>query len=114
MWLIDLYNLKFIHRDMINLMMDRAIEFPDYIGRITSLYRIPDGPPSSVHEVIPLRGIDEGCHILSLGNEIERKMNDRWIYDPTRLDKKVCIFHDTGQGLHLHYQVHDSRTIRRR
>ena len=113
MWMIDLYNLKFIHRDLRNLLMDRMIQFPDYVGRITSLYRIPEGDPDSVHEVLPLRGTDEGCHIIVLGNEIERVMNERWIYDPTRPKKKVCLFHNTGQGLHLHYQVHNSRTIRR-
>jgi hypothetical protein len=93
--------------------MDRSMQFPDFHGTITSLYRIPRGEPTSVHEVIPLRGVDERCHILSLGNDIQRVMNERWIYDSTRPNKKVCVFHDTGSGLHLHYQVHSSRTIRR-
>jgi len=113
MWLIDIYNLEFIHPTMHDLLRDRVKMFPDYIGRITSLYRIPVGIPDSVHEVLPLRGLDEGCHIIVLGNIIENTMNARWIYDPTRPTKKVCKFHDTGLGLHLHYQVHDTKTRRR-
>jgi len=112
MWLIDIYNLEFVHITMRELLKDRRKLFPDYIGTFTSLYRIPVGIPDSVHEVMPLRGIDERCHIIVLGKEIETKLNSRWIYDPTRPGKKVCKFHDTGEGLHLHYQVHNSRTRR--
>ncbi len=113
MWMIDVYNLEFIHRDMRSLLMDRAIQFPEFFGTFTSLYRIPVGIPKSVHEVIPLRGVDERCRIVVFGDEIKRRLNERWIYDPRRPAKKVCRFHDAGQGLHLHYQVHHSRTLRR-
>lgn len=113
MWMIDIYNLEFIHPTLRELLLDREKMFPDFNGRITSLYRIPEGIPDSVHEVIPLRGIDEGCHIEVLGLKIRDTMNSRWIYDPTRPTKKVCCFHDVGQGLHIHYQVHNSRTRRR-
>ena len=113
MWMIDIHQLMFIHPTMRELLADRHILFPEFYGTITSLYRIPVGPPVSVHEVIPLRGIDERCHIIVLGNEIKRELNKRWIYDPTRPTKKVCRFHNVGEGLHLHYQVHNSRTVRR-
>jgi len=113
MWFIDIYSLDFIHPTMKTLLMDRAVLFSDFQGTFTSLYRIPVGVPKSVHEVIPLRGVDERCHIISLGNEIKNKLNERWIYDPRRPAKKVCRFHDAGSGLHLHYQVHHNRTIRR-
>ena len=113
MWMIDIYDLDFIHPTMIELLLDRRNLFPDFLGTITSLYRIPVGTPKSVHEVMKLRGIDERCHIIPLGNEIKKTLNSRWIYDPRRPTKKVCRFHDVGLGLHLHYQVHYNRTRRR-
>ncbi len=113
MWMININQLQFIHSTMRELLHDRRNLFPDLYGTLTSLYRIPIGIPTSVHEVIPLRGVDERCHIIVLGNEIKARLNERWIYDPTRPTKKVCRFHDVGQGLHLHYQVHNSRTTRR-
>ncbi|MHA1951890.1 MAG: hypothetical protein ACW987_18745 [Candidatus Thorarchaeota archaeon] len=113
MWMIDIDQLEFIHPTLRELLNDRRTLFPEFYGTITSLYRIPVGPPDSVHEVIPLRGIDERCHIIVLGNEIKTELNKRWIYDTTRPTKKVCRFHDVGLGLHLHYQVHNSRTVRR-
>ncbi|GAG88238.1 unnamed protein product, partial [marine sediment metagenome] len=32
--------------------------------------------------------------------------NAHWIYDPERLEKKCAKFHNTGQGVHIHLQVH--------
>ena len=71
---------------------------------ITSLYRIND---NGVHGTLPLRGIDLRCRESDFGKLIEDYVNNKWIYDPDRPDMKCCIFHDIGQGAHIHLQVHN-------
>ena len=58
------------------------------------------------HGMIPLRALDLRCRDKELGKLIEHHTNEAWIYDPNRPSKRVCIFHDTGFGYHLHLQVH--------
>ena len=58
------------------------------------------------HGQIPLIAIDLRCRDKWLGKLIEMSTNKLWAYDPDRPSKKVCLFHDTGQGYHLHFQVH--------
>ncbi|MCK5607049.1 hypothetical protein KAR91_34515 [Candidatus Pacearchaeota archaeon] len=58
------------------------------------------------------RGADLRCRDINLGKVVEDYVNSLWIYDPSRPDKKVCWCHDTGRGLHLHFQVHP-KTVRR-
>jgi hypothetical protein len=59
-----------------------------------------------VHGTNPLRGIDIRCRDLGVGNRVEEWVNGLWEYDPSRQEKAVCLCHDTGQGMHLHFQVH--------
>lgn len=62
---------------------------------------------SGVHgTVAKLRGIDLRCRNIQQGELVEEWVNARWEYDPDRPNMKVCICHDTGRGLHLHFQVH--------
>jgi hypothetical protein len=35
-----------------------------------------------------------------------------WTYDTERPHKKCCIYHDVGQGKHIHFQVHPNTTRR--
>lgn len=108
LWLIDIYDLDFIDPTLKEVLKSREeITGP---GVITSLYRIDD---PGVHGTLPLRGIDERCHLKSVGEAIAGYINARWIYDPTRPKKKVCICHNTGAGLHIHYQVHANTTRRK-
>ena len=65
-----------------------------------------------VHGTVPLRGLDIRCRDLCLGKCVEDWVNEHWQYDPERPDKNVCWCHDTGQGMHLHIQVHPN-TVRR-
>ena len=76
----------------------------------TSLFRINDPGP---HGTLPLRASDlrERNHVV--GNTIKGWINSKWIYDPVRPGLRVCIFHDTGHGLHLHIQVHENTIVRR-
>lgn len=107
MWQIDIYNLDFIDSTLKAIIEDKERAFGT--GIITSLYRIGD---NGVHGTLPLRALDERCRYKPLGDMIGDFLNDRWIYDPSRPGFKVCLCHNTGRGLHLHYQVHPN-TIRR-
>ena len=76
---------------------------------ITSLYRIGD---KGVHGTLPVRGVDIQCRDPAEGEWIEDRLNGKWIYDPDRPDKKVCMYHDVGQGAHIHIQVHPNTVHR--
>ena len=102
MLIIDYPNISFFHQKLRLLMADLVIEFGTF--RVTSLHRDDGG----VHDTIPLRAIDLGCKNEELGRLIEKWMNEHWTYDPERPAYDVCLYHDTGQGIHLHIQVHDS------
>ena len=79
------------------------IEYSDYEGFriITSAYRPKD---NGVHGYF--RGLDVRCHDARHGKMAEEYLNNKWTYDTLRMDKKVAIYHDVGQGLHLHLQCH--------
>ena len=99
---IDLAQLEFINPLLRKIVIAEEKQFHDE-WVITSLYRIND---SGVHGQLPLRGIDVRCTDSEKGKYIEDSVNSRWSYDPNRPWMKVCMFHDVGQGEHLHFQVH--------
>ena len=105
---IDISQLEFINpilREMAqSLEHVYGVEFI-----ITSLYRIND---NGVHGQLPLRGIDLRCRDDNLGELIEADLNSIYEYDPNRSSKKVCMYHDTGLGKHLHLQVHPNTRLR--
>jgi len=70
---------------------------------LTSDYRPGD---KGVHGTIPLRGADVRCHDQHVGEKVAGKMNQQWEYDHARRWMVCVIFHDVGQGAHLHCQVH--------
>lgn len=76
----------------------------------TSGYRPGD---LGVHGTIPFRGLDVRSWDHRHPEAIEIKANKQWQYDPKRPEKKVCILHDVGGGLHFHLQVHKN-TVRRK
>lgn len=70
---------------------------------ITSAFRPGD---DGVHGTVEkLRGIDLRCHDLFVGQRVAGWVNANWEYDPERPHMKVCICHDVGKGVHLHFQV---------
>ena len=81
------------------------------IGTITSAYR--QGDVGSVHNTIPLRGIDlrSTGKFEGIETEIEDAINTTWLYDPKRPHKRVCTWHDAGSGLHFHIQVHPNTVM---
>ena len=99
---LDLAQLEFIEPKLRGMALDVNSHF-DVEFTVTSLYRIND---KGVHGTLPLRGIDLRCRESGFGKMIEDYVNKKWIYDPDRPDMKSCMFHDIGQGAHIHLQVH--------
>lgn len=105
---IDIGQLAFV--DM------RLREIADWIEKetgleftVTSLYRIND---KGVHGQLPCRGIDLRMRDMFIGKEIERTINDEYIYDPNRPEMKCAILHGEGANLHLHLQTHPHTRVR--
>ncbi|KKL06898.1 hypothetical protein LCGC14_2591420 [marine sediment metagenome] len=81
---------------------------------VTSAYRPHKIHPgdSGIHSTVPLRADDIRSYIYPTPDELmERDINENWQYDPKRTHLKVAVFHDTGQGIHGHIQVHPN-TVR--
>lgn len=69
----------------------------------TSGYRDGD---SGVHGTVPCRGIDLRCRDELIGQAICDFVNRSWTYDPDRPEMKCAIYHNVGQGKHIHLQTH--------
>ena len=70
---------------------------------ITSGYREGD---KGVHGTLPCRGMDIRSWIYNNPQAIVDDINAHFSYDPDRPEKKCAILHDTGNGNHIHNQVH--------
>ena len=72
---------------------------------VTSAWR-PDDP--GIHSTRPLRAVDLRSHHIpdAVARQVEERINRAWIYDPRRPEKRVCLWHDVGLGVHFHLQVH--------
>ena len=75
---------------------------------MTSAFREGD---NGVHGTTPCRGLDLRSHGLENPQALCDKINKAWIYDPKRPDKVCAIFHDVGQGEHIHLQVHPNTVM---
>jgi len=99
---IDIIQLKFLHfklrRVLAWLEKETGLEF---VG--TSLFRMDD---KGVHGTLPVRGGDLRIRNRKIGLAIEAVINDAWVYDPSRPDKKCAFLHGEGSNMHLHTQVH--------
>ena len=76
---------------------------------VTSAYRPGD---KGVHGQLPCRGLDLRCRNKVVGTEVMKRTNEKWVYDPERLDYQVCVAHDQGNGYHIHLQVHPNTQLR--
>jgi len=104
MYLIDVEQLKFLHEHLRAVLRWINSRFRICFV-ITSLYRMDD---PGVHGQLPCRGADLGCYHGVIADEVCRIINEHWKYDPERPEMKVAIAHNTGQGFHIHIQVHDN------
>jgi len=103
---VDLMELEFIDYRLREITLEVEERFGEKV--VTSLYRIGD---KGVHGCLPLRGLDLRERSKESGEEIMKWVNERWVYDPRREEKKCCLGHDVGRGYHLHLQVH-TRKVR--
>lgn len=102
----DFSQFEFIHHKLRELMDDAERCYHFMAGQepvITSLYRIGD---KGVHGQLPLRGCDLRMRNEQMGRAIADELNARWLYDRRRPEMKCAIYHDIGQGAHIHLQVH--------
>lgn len=89
------------HPILINLELWVATRYSKVI--FTSGYRAGD---TGVHGTIPCRGKDIRSSCYSEPKLVEEDINAHWQYDPVRPEKKCALYHDVGQGAHIHLQVH--------
>lgn len=61
---------------------------------------------SDLHGVIPVRAKDIRSWCYKEPEKVVEAINKRWAYDPSRPTKKVAVYHNSGQGIHIHLQVH--------
>ena len=69
---------------------------------ITSAFRPGD---LGVHGTIPCRGLDIRSSLYKDPDDICRDINEHWTYDASRPSLKCALYHDVGQGPHIHLQV---------
>lgn len=60
----------------------------------------------SVHSLDILRGLDLRSWTFEDPLAVCDAINEAWSYDPKRPNKKCCVYHDIGRGIHFHLQVH--------
>jgi len=110
-----------LHPKMHELLFD-AVMFAKKLGwqlRITSIYRTHEenenaGALSTIHCQKPHRAVDIGALKVSptLIRDLDKHLDDNWVYDPMR-PKLTCSYETLhGTGPHIHLQV--SPATRRR
>jgi hypothetical protein len=67
--------------------------------------------PNDLHGTDPVRAIDIRSWCYRDAETVARDINSKWAYDPARPHMKVAVLHDSGQGEHIHLQVHP-RTVK--
>jgi len=103
---LDIAQINMFHPNLQALVQDLE-EALGFEFTATSLHRRDD---PGIHGSLPLRATDVRCRVAGVGVAIERFINSRWVYDPQRPNKIVALYHDIGQGAHLHLQVHPNTT----
>lgn len=71
---------------------------------ITSGWRKTD---SGVHGTIPCRGMDIRSDHYPDPAKVALDINNHWEYDESRPHLNCAVYHDAGNGWHIHLQVSD-------
>jgi len=100
------------HSKLIEVLLWIKVRYSEVI--ITSGYRSSKIHPkdSGIHCTIPLRAFDMRSNVFDDPQAIADDINNAFIYDPDRPLLEVVVYHDTGNGLHFHIQVHDHTIYR--
>lgn len=91
------------HPSLISLLIWMVVRYSKDKILLTSAYRKGD---KGVHGTLPLRGFDLRSYVFDNPEKICDDINTCFKYDPERPDKKCAIYHDVGNGIHLHLQCH--------
>jgi len=95
------------HRNLVDLVgwvVDLTGEIIITSGhRFKTLYKLDSG----LHLVLPLRSIDIRSWIYNNPESLCDSINRKWQYDKNRPKLECAVYHDTGNGIHIHLQVHD-------
>lgn len=108
--MIQVANYKILKNLMLNVYHPKLVALVIWVLHrvsdfcITSAYREGDG----VHGTIPCRAIDIRSKNFNDPEEIASDINNHWVYDPERPKFKCALYHDVGQGPHIHLQCHAS------
>jgi|APSaa5957512622_1039677.scaffolds.fasta_scaffold146787_2 hypothetical protein len=91
------------------LLVNIICAIADKFGlRMSESYR-PKMHRNDLHGVRPVRAIDLTEWVYLEPKEIERWINDNWVYDYERPTMRVALLHKTKTGvLHFHIQVHQN------
>lgn len=92
------------HPKLIDLINWVCIRYSEVV--FTESWR-PMKHPNDLHGVEPVRARDIRSWIYSDPDAVEEDINNHFTYDPERLWMRCAIYHNSGQGPHLHLQVHD-------
>ena len=100
--MINLYSEIEFDKSIIITDLVRNQDEQDHIYRNNEKYKVK--PWKSTHQFG--RAADIRSRIYSK-EEIEKLVTfaNNVTYDPTRPDKKTCLCHDVGSGIHLHLQT---------
>lgn len=107
--MIQISNYKILKSLMLNTFHPKLIALAIWTLHrisnfcITSAFREND---KGVHGTIPCRALDIRSRTFSDPESITNDINDHWVYDPERPNLKCALYHDVGQGPHIHLQVH--------
>ncbi len=74
---------------------------------ITESYR-PPRHPGDTHATDPVRAMDIRSWVYPDPHKIADAINARRQYDYERPHKQCAVYHDAGNGLHFHIQVHQN------
>lgn len=70
---------------------------------ITSGFREGD---IGIHGTVPCRAIDIRSSNFESPEDVCKDINSHWLYDPKRPNMVCALYHNVGQGWHIHLQVH--------
>jgi len=105
------YKTKEVYYDHANYAHDKKLsEIEAWIIKefgmlVTCAYR-EKRHLNDLHGTIPVRAKDIRSWCYKDPVAICKAINDKWVYDPARPEKVVALYHNSGQGDHIHLQVH--------
>lgn len=62
--------------------------------------------PNDLHGTNPVRAKDIRSWCYDKPTQVVNVINKVWEYDYKRPGKKVAVYHNSGEGYHIHLQVH--------